>query len=63
MPDYAKMYYRLFNSQTDAIRLQEEAAEILKQAQRDTEEMYASAPDPEIRMLEPKKPDEPENGD
>lgn len=62
MPDYAKMYHRLFSSQTDAIRLQEEAAEILKQAQRDTEEMYASASDPEIRVLEPNKPDEPENG-
>jgi hypothetical protein len=61
MPDYAKMYRLLFNSQTDAIALQEQATEILKKAQQATEEIYASAPSPDIRMLEPKKPDEPEN--
>ena len=33
MPDYAAMYKRLFNSQTTAI-------EILQQAQQDTENMY-----------------------
>ncbi len=49
MPDYAKMYRRLFNSQTDAIT-------ILQKAQQETEEMYASAPEPDVRVLEPKKP-------
>lgn len=33
MPDYKTMYYKLFNSVTDAI-------EILKQAQLDVEEIY-----------------------
>jgi len=50
MPDYQKMYKRLFQAQTTAI-------EILQQAQQDTEEMYISSPEPEIRVLEPKKPD------
>ena len=44
MADYAAMYKRLFQSQTDAI-------EILQKAQQDTEEMYISAPGPEIRAL------------
>ena len=33
MPDYKTMYYKLFNSVTDAV-------EILKQAQLDVEEIY-----------------------
>lgn len=51
MPDYAKMYRKLFNSQTAAIQ-------ILQQAQQETEEMYVSAPAPDIRVLEPKEPDD-----
>ena len=51
MPDYAAMYRRLFQSQTKAIRLQEEATAILIKAQQDTEEMYISAPEPHIVML------------
>lgn len=50
MADYAKMYRRLFNAQTDAI-------EILQKAQQDTERMYVEAPDPEIRLLHPEKED------
>jgi hypothetical protein len=45
------MYRRLFNSQTDAI-------EILQRAQRETEEMYVSAPDPEIRVLDSQRPED-----
>lgn len=51
MPDYAALYRHLFQSQTKAIRLQEEATAILIKAQQDTEEMYISAPDPQIIML------------
>lgn len=37
--------------------------DILMKAQQATEEMYSSASDPEIRMLEPKKPeDKPDPG-
>ena len=51
MPDYAVMYKRLFHSQTEAIA-------ILQKAQQDTEEMYISSPEPDIRVLEPKKPED-----
>ena len=57
MPDYAAMYKRLFQSQTQAIK-------VLQEAQQDTEEMYISAPDPEIRILDTsKKPDDDTDGD
>lgn len=45
MPDYRSMYKVLFQSQTKAIRLHEEAIELLKKAQQETEEMYISASD------------------
>jgi len=51
MPDYAAMYKRLFNSQTTAIQ-------ILQEAQQDTENMYIEAPEPTITVLERKAPDE-----
>lgn len=51
MPDYAAMYKRLFRSQTEAIA-------ILQKAQQDTEEMYISLPEPDIRVLEPKRPED-----
>lgn len=51
MADYAKMYRKLFNSQTKAI-------EFLQQAQQETEEMYMAAPDPDIRLLNPDNEDE-----
>ncbi len=50
MPDYAAMYKKLFNSQTDAIAL-------LQEAQQETEEMYMSSPEPDIRVLQPKNPE------
>ena len=56
MPDYAAMVKKLFNSQTDAITL-------LQQAPRETEEMYIAAPDPDIRVLEPKKEQEADHED
>ncbi len=47
MPDYKKMYFMLFNAQTDAIG-------ILRQAQRMTEELYLKDK-PEVRLLRPDK--------
>lgn len=52
MANYQAMYRRLFNAQTDAIT-------ILQKAQQDTEEMYMTAPDSNIRMLSPKETDNP----
>ena len=55
MPDYAAMYRKLFNAQTDAIR-------ILQKAQQEAEEMYISAPDPVLRVLElSDNPDDADN--
>lgn len=45
------MYRTLFNSQTDAIS-------ILQQAQKQAEEMYLSALDLEIRLHEPAEPED-----
>lgn len=56
MPNYAEMYRKLFNAQSDAIA-------ILQQAQQDTEEMYVSAPEPDIWVLTPKESDKPPAGE
>jgi len=45
MPDYQKMYATLFNAITDAI-------EILQAAQQATEELYISARQPNITLLD-----------
>lgn len=50
MPDYAKMYKRLFHAQTKAI-------EILQKAQQDAEEMYISSQENNIMVFETEKPD------
>ena len=44
MPDYKKMYTKLFNSVTDAI-------EILKQAQIETEEIYINSGEEEDKKV------------
>jgi hypothetical protein len=56
MPDYAKMYQLLFRSQTKAI-------ELLQDAQREAEEIFLSATDPDIRVLNPPLRDEDSNKD
>ena len=45
MTDYKKMYLRLFNAMTDAIRT-------LQEAQLDAEEMYISAEDADTEKSE-----------
>lgn len=49
MADFAKMYRKLFNSLTEAIS-------ILVQAQKETEEMYETALEPEIQISEHHEP-------
>ena len=46
MADYGAMYRRLFNVQTDVINM-------LQNAHRETEEMFISAPEPDVRLLRP----------
>lgn len=53
VPDYQEMYRVLFRSQTKAITL-------LQEAQRQTEELYISACEPKIVLLEPKEDDKPD---
>lgn len=44
MPDFRKMYFALFRSQTIAIG-------ILQEAQKSTEEMYIEVEPPDIKLL------------
>ena len=46
MADHAKMYRHMFNATTDAISL-------LQKAQQEAEEMFVSAPPPDVRVLRP----------
>ena len=48
MPDFERLYHILFNAMTDALRKLEageplEAARLLREAQRRTEELYIEA--------------------
>ena len=49
MANYKEMYIALFRDTTKAI-------ELLQKAQQSVEEMYISAADPDIRMLDVPKP-------
>lgn len=53
MPDYKEMYIKLFQASERAIN-------ILTDAQRECEELYISAPEARITLLEPKKEKEEE---
>ncbi|MEA4815054.1 MAG: hypothetical protein VB112_09135 [Oscillospiraceae bacterium] len=44
MPDYKEMYLKLF-------RASEEAVNVLIAAQRECEELYISAPEPELKAI------------
>ena len=52
MPDYKKMYLHLFNAVTDSLAIMCRdscAAELLRTAQRECEEMYVSEATDEIK--------------
>ena len=44
MPDYKEMYLKLF-------RASEEAVNLLIAAQRECEELYVNAPEPELKVI------------
>lgn len=44
MPDYKEMYLKLFRASEDAVN-------ILIAAQREYEELYVSAPEPELKVI------------
>ena len=49
MPDYKTMYYTLFRSISQAVS-------VLEEAQKETEEMFLSAPEPDLTALRPEPP-------
>ena len=51
MPDYKKMYFNLFRSQSEAIN-------ILQEAQRKTEEMYIEAEELNVSVIPAKEEEE-----
>jgi len=50
MPDYKEMYLKLF-------RASEEAVNVLIAAQRECEELYVSAPEPELKIITQPEPE------
>lgn len=50
MPDYKEMYLKLFRATENAIN-------ILIEAQQECEELYISAPEPELKVIEPFRKD------
>lgn len=56
MPDYKTMYTKLFQSQTKAIHL-------LQEAQKATEDMFIEAEEPSIRLLSMPEKDDSESPD
>lgn len=56
MPDYAKMYRHLFNIQAQVI-------DILQEAHREVEEMYLSAPGPELKVLNAPEADDEDSSE
>ena len=57
MPDYKEMYLTMVRYSERAQRLSAEAADLIE-AQRLCEEMYISAPEPEIILLPPRNEEE-----
>ena len=53
MPDYKEMYLKM-------VRASEQAIRILVKAQRECEELYISAPEPELEVLDISETSEPE---
>ena len=53
MPDYKEMYLKM-------VRASEQAIRILVKAQQECEELYISAPEPELNSLDISESSEPE---
>ena len=56
MPDYKKMYHKMFNAVTDAEQLVSRASRMMRAAQLECEEMYTEADETPIALVE--KPEE-----
>ena len=51
MPDYKKLYHKAYNAMTDAERLVDKAASMLRTAQQECEEIYVGADDTPISLI------------
>jgi len=51
MPDYKKMYHKMFNAATDAEQMVSQAARIIRNAQLECEEIYTEADYTPINLL------------
>lgn len=51
MPDYATMYRKLFNAQTDTIETLQSLTNKLITQHQEVEGMYINAPEPELIVL------------
>jgi len=51
MPEYAAMYRKLFNAQTDAIEGLQAITKNLIKAQQEAEQMYIDAPEPIVVVI------------
>ena len=51
MPDYKKLYHKAYNAMTDAERMVDKAATMLRAAQQECEEIYAEAEDTLISLI------------
>ena len=59
MPDYKKLYHKAYNAMTDAERLVDKAAAILRTTQQQCEKIYVDADDTPISLIDGGK--EPEH--
>ena len=59
MPDYKKLYHKAYNAMTDAERLVDKAATMLRTVQHECEEIYVDANDAPISLIDGGK--EPEH--
>lgn len=58
MPDYKEMYLKMVRATEKAIRAEEETLRTLIEAQRECEEMYLSAPESDLKVMELPQSDE-----
>lgn len=56
MADYKKLYYKMFNTATDAEKLISQAACMMRTAQQECEETYMNADETPLRLTD--KPEE-----
>ena len=57
MPDYRKLYHKMFNTVTDAEQLISQAARMMRNSQLECEELYVKADDTPVELIPNEPPD------